>query len=307
MRALLSLLAAALVAGAVAAPAGATVRIGVGDESPAMFTEPAFSALGASMARYFIPWDAERRPEALAAADAYVDAARDAGVEVLMHISTNDYTHGVARLPSVAAYYRYVGFLVDRYRPRGVEDWGVWNEENHISEPTYRSPARAAAFFRAMVGMCPGCQIVALDLLDARAAPRYAAAFYHALGPINRRRAATVGIHNYEDVNLRRRSGTAGILAAARAYNRHVRMWWTETGGLVNTGQFPCNERRAASRTSWLLSLARHYRASLDRLYVYSWRGTGCDGFDAGLTRPDGTLRPAYGTLLRAGHEFGWN
>ena len=222
MRALLSLLAAALVAGAVATPAVATIRIGVGDESPAMFTEPAFTALGARMARYFIPWDAMRRPDVLAQADAYVEAARAAGVRVLMHISTNDYTHGVARLPSVAAYDRYVGFLVDRYRPLGVVDWGVWNEENHISEPTWRSPARAAAFFRAMTGMCPGCKLVALDLLDARSAPKYVTAFYRALGPVNRRRAAIVGIHNYEDVNFRRRTGTGGILAAARAASTYA-------------------------------------------------------------------------------------
>ncbi|MCW3066678.1 MAG: hypothetical protein JWN32_3850 [Solirubrobacterales bacterium] len=301
MRALLLSILAVLV---LAAPAGAAIRIGVGDESPAMFTQPAFTALGAHMARYFVPWDAKRRPASLAAADAYVDAARDAGVQVLMHISTNDYTHGVARLPSVAAYRRYVGFLVDRYRARGVVDWGVWNEENHISEPTYRSPRRAAQFFVALRGMCPGCRIVALDVLDTTSAPRYVAAFYRALGPVNRRRAAIVGIHNYEDVNRQRRTGTGGILAEARRWNRRVRMWWTETGGLVNTGQFPCNERRAASRTTWLLALARHYRASLDRLYVYSWRGNGCDGFDAGLTRPDGTVRPAYATLLRAAHQF---
>jgi hypothetical protein len=301
MRALLitCLLALVAVPAASAAP-----RIGVGDESPAMFSEPAFTALGVRMVRYFIPWDAMRRPDSLAAADAYVSAAREAGVEVLIHISTNDYTHRAARLPSVAAYRRYVGFLIDRYRPLGVTDWGVWNEENHVSEPTYRSPRRAAEYFAAMTRMCDGCRIVALDLLDARAAPGYVTSFYRALGPVNRRRASIVGIHNYSDVNRQRRSGTAGILGAARRYNRRVRMWWTETGGLVNAGQFPCSERRAASRMSWLLSLARYYRSSLDRVYVYSWRGSGCDGFDAGLTRPDGTVRPAYTTLLRYGRQY---
>jgi hypothetical protein len=218
-----------------------------------------------------------------------------------MHVSTNDYSHGAARLPSVAAYRRYVGFLVRRYRPLGVEDWGVWNEENHVSEPTYRSPRRAAEFFRAMYAMCSGCKIVAVDLLDSRAAPTYLSSFYRALGPVSRRRASIVGIHNYEDVNLERHTGTGRILQAARRFNHGVRMWWTETGGLVNSAQFGCSETRAASRTAWLLRLAEHYRRTLQRVYVYSWDGTGCDGFDAGLTRPDGSVRPAYAKLLQAG------
>jgi hypothetical protein len=293
-----SLLLACLAVLALAPAASAATKFGIGDESPSMFTDPDFTALHVGLARYFVPWDAMRRPESLAAADAYVAAARAAGVRVLMHISTNDFTHGAARLPSVTAYERYVRFLIDRYRPLGVIDWGVWNEENHISEPTYRSPRRAAQFFAAMTRMCAGCRIVALDLLDTRHAPHYVANFYRALGPVNRRRASIVGIHNYEDVNHERRTGTAGILNAARRYNRHVRMWWTETGGLVNSARYACSERRAAARMTWLLKLARYYRGSLDRVYVYSWRGDGCKGFDAGLTRPDGTVRPAYKTLL---------
>jgi hypothetical protein len=295
MRALLLAVLACLV---LAPAASAATKFGVGDESPSMFTDPDFTALHVGLARYFVPWDAMRRPDTLASTDAYVAAARAAGIRVLMHISTNDFTHGAARLPSVSAYERYVGFLVDRYRPLGVVDWGVWNEENHVSEPTYRSPRRAAQFFASMTRMCAGCKIVALDLLDARTAPRYVDGFYRALGPINRRRASIVGVHNYEDVNRKRRTGTAGILNAARRYNRHVRMWWTETGGLVSSGQFACSEHRAASRMAWLLQLAHVYRSSLDRVYVYSWRGTDCDGFDAGLTRSDGTVRPAYRTLL---------
>ena len=36
--------------------------------------------------------------------------------------------------------------LVRRYRPLGVREWGAWNEVNHKTQPTWKSPKRAAQF-----------------------------------------------------------------------------------------------------------------------------------------------------------------
>ena len=69
-------------------------------------------------------------------------------------------------LPSAATYRREVGRLVRTLRPLGVREWGVWNEANHPSQPTWRHPERAAAYFTAMRSICRGCTIVALDVLD---------------------------------------------------------------------------------------------------------------------------------------------
>jgi hypothetical protein len=253
-----------------------------------------------------VPWNAVSNPTALASAKAFATAARAHHVKVLMHISTDTYTPGKAKLPSVAAYKKSVGALIKQLKPLGVTEWGVWNEENHKSEPTYRSPTRAAQFYVAMRGLCHGCTIVALDLLDSTDAPSYARSFYRALSPANRAHATLVGIHNYADVNRRRSTGTQGVINAVRAQNRRASFWFTETGGLVDLApQWSCSTSRAAARTSYMFSLARHFKSSVKRLYIYSWSGTGCSGgFDAGLVDPHGKPRAAYSVVKRSLASF---
>jgi hypothetical protein len=125
--------------------------------------------------------------------------------------------------------------------------------------------------------------------------------WYRALSRTWRRRARTVGIHNYGDVNRKRTTYTRNIIRQSRRYNRRTQFWFTETGGIVKFGRsFPCSTSRAASRLRNMFSLANTYRRSgVKRVYVYNWTGAGCDArFDAGLTNPDGSVRPGY-TYLR--------
>ena len=80
--------------------------------------------------------------------------------------------------------------------------------------------------------------------------------------------------------------------------SRRSQFWLTETGGVVNFGRsFPCNENRAAQSVARMFSLARSNRRYIKRLYIYNWTGASCNGFDTGLTRADGSLRPAYSTV----------
>jgi hypothetical protein len=271
-----------------------------------MFSDPAYRALHLKRTRYFIPWNAIRNPQALSSADAFVAAARAAHVRVLMHISTDTYTHRKAKLPSVSSYKKDVGALIRRYRPLGVTEWGVWNEENHVSEPTYRSPRRAAQFYVAMRQICHRCTIVALDVLDTHDAPGYIKRFYRALSRTDRARASLVGIHNYSSVNRRHSSGTQAVIDAVRAQNHRATFWFTETGGLVDLApNWSCSTNRAASRTKYMFSLAKRFRRYVKRLYIYSWTGTGCGGgFDAGLVGPDGKPRAAYGVVKRSLSSF---
>lgn len=281
------------------------VAVGLGDQHASTFSAPAFRALNVRKARYFIRWDAAKVPSALAAADAYVQAARAAHVRVLLHFSTNTFAHRKARLPSVRSYRRYVGRLVRRYRAMGVRDFGVWNEENHVSQPTYRSAGRAAQFYRALRGMCRGCTIVALDVLDQRGVQGYIGRWFRALPRSYRSRNVIIGIHNYSDTNRLRSTGTSRIIRTARAYNRHAQFWLTETGGVVKFGRaWPCSERRAASRIAYMFRLARKFRRSVKRLYAFSWTGNNCQGFDAGLVRQDGSLRPGYRTFKSRARSF---
>ena len=104
--------------------------LGTADQSASMFASPSYKALDLKRTRYFIKWNAIRDPALLAQADAFVEAARADDVDVLMHISTDNFTPGQGTLPSRTRYRRDVGALVARYYVKGVREWGVWNEAN---------------------------------------------------------------------------------------------------------------------------------------------------------------------------------
>src|SRR4051812_5489155 len=248
---LLSLLILAL-APAVA-DARIPIRVGIGDQQISMFDNAAFQRAKFKRVRYFIAWNAMDDSRQRLAARAYVLRARQSGISVLTHVSTAATRIKKAHLPSVRAYYSKVGRLVKYFRSLGVRDFGTWNEANHASQPTYRSPTRAASFFRVMYRLvkphCSSCGVVALDVLDQVGVERYMRSFFRALTPTYRRRATVVGIHNYGDVNRRRTTYTRAIIRQAHHYNSRTRFWFTETGGIVKFGRsFPCNTVRAANR-----------------------------------------------------------
>jgi hypothetical protein len=103
------------------------------------------------------------------------------------------------------------------------------------------------------------------------------------------------GLHNYSDTNRFRTKGTRAML---RAVDGDI--WVTETGGVARFGRsFPYDLKRQARATAYtfkLLDLSPRIR----RLYLYNWTGSPPGArFDAGLTNPDGSPRPAYRTLQR--------
>ena len=300
-------LVAALAIGPPAAQAKVGVRVGIGDQQASMFDQPLFRARKFKIVRYFVAWDVMRDEDQRLAARRYVQRARQDGIDVLLHISSNDLRIKRGRLPSVSEFRSQVRRLVPYFRKLGVREFGAWNEVNHASQPTYRSPTRAADFFvetyRAVKPRCSFCTVVALDVLDQAGVERYMRSWYRHLSSTYRRRVTVVGIHNYGDVNRRRTTFTRNIIRQSHAFNRRTRFWFTETGGLVKFGRsWPCSQTRAASRLRNMFSLARRYHGSgVDRLYIYNWTGPGCDArFDAGLVNENGTPRPGYDYLKRA-------
>jgi hypothetical protein len=292
-------------------PAGAgakvAVRVGIGDQQISIFDQPLFQARKFKLVRYFVPWNVMQDDEQLALATAYVERARKDHIQVLLHLSSDDLRIKKAKLPSVAQYRTQIKRIVAAFRPLGVRDFGTWNEANHASQPTYKSPTRAADFFieayRAIKPKCSFCNVIALDVLDQTGVERYMRSFYRHLSSTYRQRARLVGIHNYGDVNRQRTTFTRSIIRQSRSFNKTTRFWFTETGGLVKFGRnFPCNEVRAKNRLRNMFALARQYQSSgVERLYVYNWTGPGCDArFDAGLVHLDGTPRPGYGYLRQA-------
>ncbi|MCW3017268.1 MAG: hypothetical protein JWO02_4360 [Solirubrobacterales bacterium] len=304
---LLAALVGTFVLTAGIAQAKTNIAVGIGDQSPTMFASPAYKALNLKKTRYFIPWNSIHNAGELAKADAFVKAATAAKVKVLMHISTDDFTSKKAKLPSVSAYKKDVGALVRRYKKLGVKEWGVWNEANHASQPTYRSPKRAAQFFTTMRSICSGCTIVALDVLDQAGVDTYIKKWYAAVPAAKRKYAKIVGIHNYSDVNRKRSTGTATIIRTVKKYDRtSTDFWLTETGALVSFGaSFPCSESRAGNRMTYMFTLAKKYRSDITRLYSYNWQGTDCQNrFDAGLVHPDGSIRPSYTAFKTGAKSF---
>ncbi len=298
-----------LVAGPASASAAKTkVAVGVGDQSPTMFADANWKSLKLKKTRYFIEWNAIDQADELAKADAFVMAARAAGVKVLMHVSTDDINSSPRRpLPSVSAYKTKVKALVDRYKKSGVTDWGTWNEANHTSQPTEKNAKRAAQFYKSMKGFCKNCKIVALDVLDQAGVEGYISRWLKAAGPSGRS-AKIFGIHNYSQVNRKitakkaskRYPGTARIIKAVRKKNKKAKFWYTETGGLASFGSaFKCDLRRQSTTTKFMFSMIKTHDKDVERLYSYNWFGTKtrCDGFDAGLVDADGTPRAAFTTF----------
>src|SRR3954470_19640093 len=214
----LALLTTLVVLGAApaAAQARTDIRVGIGDQQVAMFDNAAFQRAKFKRVRYFIAWNAMDDARQRLAARAYVQRARRSGISVLIHVSTDDTRIKKAHLPSVRAYRSKVGRLVRYFRGLGVREFGAWNEVNHASQPTYRSPTRAADFFREMYRMvkvpCSSCAVIALDGLDQAGVERYMKTFYRHLSATYRRRATIVGIHNYGDVNRQRTTFTRNII-----------------------------------------------------------------------------------------------
>ncbi len=312
----------ALLALPAVASARVNIAVGIADQNSSMFSHPSWQALKVSQTRYFIHWDAIDKPGELAKADQFVGAARARGQRVLMHISTDDLRPGKGKLPSVRAYRAKVGALYKRYRPAGVKDWGVWNEANHDTQPTFRSASRAASYYKAMRKFCKGCTIVALDILDQKKGrsstnyDRYIRTWFRAAGSAGRSTKLIVGIHNYSEVNRYRTTTTRSIIREVKRSNRRAKFWYTETGGLAGFGRsFPCNpssassiataERRQAKAINHMFRLAKKYRRDIKRLYSYNWTGTNCTNrFDAGLVRLDGSARPALTSFAARLREY---
>jgi hypothetical protein len=304
---LISLLALFVLVPASPASAKSSIRVGVADQSPAMFDNPSFQQLKIKRTRYFVPADVMRDPVELEKATVFVERARSAGVSTLIHISTSDLRDKRGPIISPSRYRSDVNKLVAHFRRLGVRDFGAWNEVNHKTQETWNRVGNAVSYFKSMYSAvtrrCRTCAVVGLDMLDQVGSDRYMRSFYARLTPTWRKRVKVVGIHNYSDVNRNRSSGTKKIIDTARRYNKRTKFWFTETGALASFGRsFPYSERRQASRMRNMFTYASRYkRLGVERVYSYNFfgieNGTDCGRrcqFDAGLVDPDGTPRPVF-------------
>src|SRR4051794_27463269 len=272
---------------------GRPIKVGIGESRAAVFVDPWFTQLGLKRARLLVPWNAALVPADAEDVDAWLAAARGAGVEPFVHFTAATGSKCPADpcyLPSVPEY--AAAFEAFHARWPSVRVFGVWNEANHQSQPTADNPARAAAFYRAVRGRCSGCQIVAADVLEIDNMVTWTRRFQARAGHVH-----IWGLHNYLDANPRLgqppSGGTAEFLSITSGY-----VWLTETGGIVMalpSGR-PFDEERAAVGVRRAFELAERHRERIQRLYVWNWFPARAPNarWDTGLVRGDGSPRPGY-------------
>ncbi len=289
----------------LAAPAQAAFRVGIGDQDPAMFTEKRWKDLKLKTVRYVVPWNSAKDPDQLAQDTRYLEAARTAKQDVLVHFTARrgcfddgKYSRrSVCRAPSVKAYTSAVKAFRKEFP--FVKTYGAWNEANHVSQPVYRNPKRAAQYFLALRAACKGCKIVAGDLLDSGNLNKYARTMLR----YTKNRARIWGLHNYGDVNRKRSRGISTLLKLVPG-----EVWLTETGGIVSFDAargFKPSETAASRAISYMFTLANRfdsrrkgYKSRITRLYPYEFRTKLADArFDAGLISPEGKSRKGYSTF----------
>ena len=282
----------------LAAPAAAKPIVGVGDQSPSMFTDPHFRTLGVKDSRLVLAWDWYKHPNMIASTDAWMVAARAAGVRPLVAFNVNWSTkHGNRKPPSLFEYRKSFRLVRERYP--WVRDFSAWNEANHTAQPTAKNPHLAARYFNAMRGDCRSCTIVAADVLDTSDMIAWVKTFKkYARG------ARIWGIHNYKDANDATNT-TRQLLRAVKG-----QVWLTETGGILRLK--PADGSRGGrkhTKAQQAKAVKRVYRIAkssrrITRVYFYEWAKKKGNRWDSAFVETNGTLRPAYHALrrgLRAG------
>lgn len=284
-RSVLAVLAAALLALAVAPAAHARFTLGIDSQDTVMLDDPRFHALGVKHMRVVVPYDLMADRAALERYTTVFEQARVHNVRVL--VAFNHSARRAKRLPSVPEYVR--GLRTFRARFPWVTEITVWNEANHVSQPTYRNPRMAAKYFNAARSACRSCTIVAADVLDStNLAPWIKTFRRYANSP------RVWGLHNYKDVHRLR---DTSIEAMRKATGRRGQVWLTETGGIVRFGNtISYDERRAARATAHVLKVAAKRR--VPRVYLYQWTGEVLGHrWDSGLIAVDGRARPALNVV----------
>ena len=287
---------------AVPATAGA-VTIGIGDQNPAMFSDPRFAALGITTARDVIPWDiVTRRADRgdLAAFRGWLSAAEAANVTPFISFGA-DYRNPAAN------YVPSRGAVQDR--GEGVPEGVPADQELHrleragllLPQPGPQAGAGRQLLQRAVRDVPPlhragrGCVPAGhgtafIDHSVATLAPwlrAYVKGLHH--------RPGGWALHDYTEVRGRNTSQLRVLMSMTSGP-----IWLDETGGVLRRGHWQYHNQSAAAAAQdeqFLLSLSKRFHR-IARIYHYQWQANPLAGWDSGLIAADGQPRPAYTVLL---------
>jgi hypothetical protein len=286
-------LAVAIAFFATAVPATALSIAGLSEQHADGIGDPRLRReLSMTAGRLVVRWDVATADPAKV--DGWLAAARSRAIRPLVVFNRTPETRCPSApcvLPTVAQF--TAAFRAFRRRWPAVTEFAPWNEANVRSQPPYDNPHRAAEFYNAMVAQCPSCTVLGAELLDSTDAAEYV----RRMAPFIPVEPKAWGIHNYEDINHFRTTGTDAILKVTKS-----EIWLTEAAGLVRyvdgSGNvlYPYDERFAARAASYLFDYVQSHPDRIARVYYYAWRNRSAndDRFDTALLRRDGSKRPAY-------------
>lgn len=268
-------------------------KLGIADQKPGVFGEQRLRDLRIGYARRSVPWDALRFADQRADLDAWVSGALAMGAEPLITLARSRGARGRRPPPphQVLAQFRRM-----RARYPTVTTYSTWNEANHCGTGTCRKPELVARYYNAIRRSCPGCKVLAADLLDQPNMISWARAF---------RRAARYeprywGLHDYIDANRFQTTRTRQLLRTVRG-----EVWLTEIGGLVarrnrSAIRLPQGRAHAARATRFIFDRLARISTRITRIYVYHWRAsTPRDSWDSAFIGSDGSPRPALAVFER--------
>jgi hypothetical protein len=286
--------AAAARPAASAAAAARPAAVGIGEQDPGLFGDARWKALHARNVRVVVSWDVLWSPGELADLDRYMAAAERARARVLVTFAHSRVEGHEDDIPSARTWRRL--FRTFRARYPQVRDFQAWNEANHGTQPTSRSPRRAARVYDVMRSSCKRCTISAPAVLDAPNMLRWIRRFERAA----HHRVRIWSLHNYLDAHRNRSIGTRKLLRNVRG-----RIWSTETGGIANRWVHgrrvrPYTVRHAATAVRRVFTLAR-LSPRVKRIYFYNWNAPTerRPRWDSALIGPNGRARPAYRVIRR--------
>lgn len=293
----LALILAVLALVPAATAAEAAVPVGLSDQNVSTFADPLFAPLGLKYARYVTPWDVSiKQQPGTDRLDAWVQAAELAGVQPLIsfeHSAGDACPYSPCKKPTKAEY--TAAFRAFRAKYPQIIVISPWNEASHVTQPTYKRPDLAAAYYKVVVAECPGCTVVAADVLDTTNMQRWLQAFVAAAPE-----ARLWGLHNYGDTNRFRTRGIDELLATVRG-----NVWLTETGSIVSfttsTGKqsFKPSQTRAARAMNYLFDALVPRSGRIKRVYIYNWLSDPTNRWDSGLVGHDGAKRSVYDIVQR--------
>ena len=296
MKRLIVVLAAALMlVGWVGTPSASALVVGIADQKPDMFKDPRFERLGVRHARLTVAWDALNSDWQRAELDAWMSAARAAGIRPLLSFGPSRTNRAHIPTPERLKY----EFRRFRQLYPWASTWATWNEANHCGMKLCHREKLVASYYRKMLQECPECTILATELLDMPNMLTWVKRFRK----YAKREPRYWGLHNYVEANRFHATSLKKLLRRVKG-----QVWLTEVGGIVKrrtkkrytVKRIPESQWHALRVTRFIFKEVATLSPRITRIYLYHWNSSSTlDTWDSALIAPNGRRRPAFAELQK--------